>query len=121
MQRLYTKEHEWLDYEDDIVTVGITDHAQSMLGDIVFLDLVPTGTILAAGDVAATVESVKAASDIYAPIPGEVVEVNTSIVDNPAALNTSAETTAWLFRLRLSSPETTEGMMDETAYRNYAG
>ena len=116
MAKYFTKDHEWLDREGDVVTVGITDHAQSQLGDIVFLELPNIGRTVKKGDSAATVESVKAASDVYAPLTGEITEVNEKLVIDPARINTEAEGGAWLFKLRLSDEAELEDAMDEASY-----
>jgi glycine cleavage system H protein len=116
LARYFTKEHEWLDRNGDIVTVGITNHAQSQLGDIVFLELPNVGRTVKKGDSAAIVESVKAASDVYAPLSGEVVEVNEPLVADPARINTEAEGGAWLFKLRLADEAELKDAMDEAAY-----
>jgi glycine cleavage system H protein len=121
LARLFTKEHEWLDRNGDVVTVGITDHAQSQLGDIVFLELPKIGRQVKKGDSAAIVESVKAASDVYAPLTGEVVEVNEALVGDPARINTEAENGAWLFKLRLSDEGELKEAMDEAAYKQIIG
>ena len=120
MPRLFTQEHEWIDAQGGIATVGITDHAQAQLGELVFVELPQVGRKLAKGDTAATVESVKAASDVYAPLTGEVVEVNDAIVSDPARINAEAESGAWLFKLRMTGEGELAGMMDETAYRAFA-
>ena len=97
----YTKEHEWVTLDGDIVTVGITDHAQEQLGDIVFVELPEAGRDVTAGEACAVVESVKAASDIYAPLAGKVVEINQTIVDDPAVVNSDAMGEGWFFRLEI--------------------
>ena len=116
MAKYFTKDHEWLDRDGDVVTVGITNHAQSQLGDIVFLELPKIGRTVKKGDSAAIVESVKAASDVYAPLSGEVVEVNEELVADPARINTEAEGGAWLFKLRMSDEAELKDAMDEAAY-----
>ena len=109
-QKLYTKDHEWLEIGDDgLATIGITDHAQEALGDIVFVELPEPGRSLAKAEACAVVESVKAASDIYAPLSGTVAEVNSAIVDEPALINTQAESEAWFFKLRLEDPAAKAG------------
>ncbi|HTI18108.1 MAG TPA: glycine cleavage system protein GcvH [Trinickia sp.] len=112
----YTDEHEWLRAEGDgTLTIGITDHAQSTLGDIVFLELPEVGKTVAAGDAVGVVESVKAASDIYAPVSGEVVAVNESIVDTPDAVNSDAYA-SWLFKIKLAPDASTDKLLDAAAY-----
>ena len=113
----FTKEHEWIRVEGDTATVGITDHAQSQLGDIVFAEAPEAGKTLDKGGEAAVVESVKAASDVYAPVSGEVIEANPAIADDPSVINTDPEGEGWFFKLRLANPSELDGLMDETAYR----
>ena len=113
----YTEEHEWLKLEGDIATVGITEHATALLGDIVFVQLPDVGAKLAKGDEAAVVESVKAASDVFAPLAGEVVEVNQAIVEDPAVVNANPQGTGWFFKLRLEDIKEMDGLMDEATYR----
>src|SRR3546814_9596407 len=113
MSRYFTDEHEWIDVEGDIATVGITDYAQGQLGDIVFVELPAEGVVFEKGDDAAVVESVKAASDVYAPISGEVVEVNSALEDEPALVNSDAEEDGWFFRLRLADASELDGRSEE--------
>lgn len=113
----YTEEHEWLRLEGDIATVGITEHATSLLGDIVFVQLPELGDALAKGASAAVVESVKAASDVYTPLAGEVVELNQAIVDDPAIVNADPQGEGWFFKLRLADTKAMDGLMDEAAYK----
>ena len=113
----FTEEHEWLKLEGDVATVGITAHATELLGDLVFVELPDPGAKLKKGDSAAVVESVKAASDIYAPLAGEVVEVNQAIVDDPALVNADPHGGGWFFKLKLADKSAMEGLMDEAAYR----
>jgi glycine cleavage system H protein len=113
----YTEEHEWLDLAGDVATVGITKHAAELLGDVVFVQLPELGAKFAKGDGAAVVESVKAASDVYAPLAGEVVEVNQAVVDDPASVNADPEGKGWFFKLRLDNVKAMDGLMDEAAYR----
>jgi len=120
MTRYFTDEHEWIEVEGDIATVGITDHAQSQLGDIVFVEVPKPGAVLAKGKEAAVVESVKAASDVYSPISGTVTEGNTAIEDDPALVNADAEGAGWFFRLAFADAGELEGLMDEAAYRKFA-
>jgi len=113
----YTKSHEWIKSNDDgTVTVGITDNAQELLGDLVFVELPEEGTVLAAGDQCAVVESVKAASDVYAPISGEITEVNASLEDEPEQVNTDAFGVGWLFRMKPEQPEQIAALMDAAGY-----
>jgi glycine cleavage system H protein len=115
----YTKEHEWVRVEGDIGTIGISDHAQEQLGDIVFVELPEVGRTVAKGEEAAVVESVKAASEVYAPVSGEVVERNEALEASPAQVNEDAEGGAWFFKLRLSDPSEAEGLMDRDAYESF--
>ena len=119
MSRYFTDEHEWIDVEGDIATVGITDYAQEQLGDIVFVELPAEGTTFEKGDDAAVVESVKAASDVYAPISGEVVETNSALEDEPALVNSDAEEDGWFFKLRIADASELEGLMNEAAYKTF--
>lgn len=113
----FTKEHEWVRMEGDIATVGITEHAQEALGDIVFIELPEVGRALDRDEACAVVESVKAASDVYAPLAGTVVEINEPVVEDPATINKDAEGAAWFFRLRLADPASFASLMDEAAYK----
>ena len=113
----YTVEHEWLRLEGDIATVGITQHATALLGDIVFVQLPDIGAKLAKGDGAAVVESVKAASDVFAPLAGDVVEVNQVIVEDPAVVNADPQGAGWFFKLRLEDTKAMDSLMDEAAYK----
>lgn len=113
----FTKEHEWIRVEGDTATVGITDHAQGQLGDIVFAEAPEAGRTLDKGGEAAVVESVKAASDVYAPASGEVLEANPAIADDPSVINSDPEGEGWFFKLRLANPSELDGLMDESAYR----
>lgn len=119
MTTYFTREHEWIAVEGDVATVGITDYAQSQLGDIVFVEVPAAGTTVAKGKEAAVVESVKAASDVYAPVSGEVVEGNAALEGEPALVNTAPEGDGWFFKLTLSDPAELEGLMDETAYKAF--
>lgn len=119
MTRYFTEEHEWIEVEGDVATVGITDHAQSQLGDIVFVEVPKGGTVLSKGKEAAVVESVKAASDVYAPIGGTVTEGNGAIEDDPALVNSDPEGGGWFFRLTIADTAELEGLMDEAAYRDF--
>jgi glycine cleavage system H protein len=113
----YTEEHEWLDLDGDVATVGITKHAVELLGDVVFVQLPEIGAKFAKGDGAAVVESVKAASDVYAPLDGEVVEVNKAVVSDPALVNADPEGQGWFFKLRLDDIKAMDGLMDDDAYQ----
>ncbi|HEU5018956.1 MAG TPA: glycine cleavage system protein GcvH [Pseudolabrys sp.] len=113
----YTPDHEWLMIENDTATVGITTFAQEQLGDLVFVELPKPGSTLTAGGAAAVVESVKAASDVYAPIDGEVVEMNQQVVDNPSLINSDPSGSGWLFKLRIADPSQLDKLMDEAAYQ----
>jgi len=119
MTRYFTAEHEWIDADGDTATVGITDHAQSQLGDIVFIEVPKPGVVLAKGGEAAVVESVKAASDVYSPIGGTVTEGNTAIEDDPALVNADAEGAGWFFKLTIADTGELDGLMDEAAYRDF--
>lgn len=116
MSRYFTQDHEWVDVDGEIATVGITDYAQSQLGDIVFAEVPDEGKELTKGDDAAVVESVKAASDIYAPVSGTVIEGNADLDEEPALVNSSPEEDGWFFKLMLSDPSELEELMDEAAY-----
>ena len=119
MSVYYTKEHEWIQVEGDSATVGITDYAQSQLGDVVFVEVPEAGRQLSKGGEAAVVESVKAASDVYAPVSGEVIEGNQALVDQPDLVNTDPEGEGWFFRLRLAGTSELDGLMDQSAYRAF--
>src|SRR6185436_12834995 len=119
MTTYFTKEHEWIEVEGDQATVGITNHAQEQLGDIVFAEVPAAGRKLAKGEEAAVVESVKAASDVYAPVSGEVIEGNQAVADDPALVNSDPEGAGWFFKLKLSDPGELDGLMDEAAYRDF--
>jgi len=120
MPRYFTDEHEWVDVEGSTATVGITDYAQGQLGDIVFVELPSVGKQLEKGDDAAVVESVKAASDVYAPISGKVLESNEDLEEDPALVNTDPEDGGWFFRMTVSDESELEGLMDEAAYKAFA-
>ena|SRR5687768_18017752 len=115
----FTGEHEWIRLEGDVATVGISTHAQEALGDIVFAEVPDTGRTLNKGDEAAVVESVKAASDVYAPVAGEVIEGNPALADNPGLINQDPEGEGWFFKLRVADPAELNGLMDEGAYREW--
>lgn len=113
----YTSDHEWLLIENDTATVGITVFAQEQLGDLVFVELPKAGSALKAGGGAAVVESVKAASDVYAPIDGEVIEANQRVVEDPTLINSDPTGAGWLFKLRIADPSQLDKLMDESAYQ----
>lgn len=112
----YTKDHEWVSLDGTVATVGITDHAQQALGDIVFVDLPEPGRDVEPGEAVAVVESVKAASDVYAPLAGRVAEANQALVDDPALVNRSAAGEGWFYRLEVADPASFAGLLDEPAY-----
>jgi len=115
----YTRDHEWVRLEGDIVTVGITDHAQEALGDVVFVELPVVDRMVEASEACAEVESVKAASDVYAPLAGKVVEVNQAVVDEPALVNSDAQGEGWFFRLEIDDTEAFNALLDEAAYNEF--
>ena len=119
MTRYFTAEHEWIEVDGRTATVGITDYAQGQLGDIVFADVPAPGAVLKKGGDAAVVESVKAASDVYAPVSGTVTEGNGALADDPALVNTDPEGAGWFFRLTLSDPSELDGLMDAAAYQAF--
>ena len=119
MSLYFTRDHEWIRVDGDTATVGISDHAQSALGDIVFAEVPEAGKTLAKGQEAAVVESVKAASDVYSPLAGEVVEGNAAVADDPALINRDPEGEGWFFKLKLADPGEVDGLMDEAAYREW--
>lgn len=119
MPRYYTDEHEWIDVEDDVATVGITEYAQGQLGDIVFVELPEVGAMIEQGKDAAVVESVKAASDVYAPITGEVTETNSALEDDPSLVNSSPEDDGWFFKMTIAAPAELDKLMDEDGYKAF--
>ena len=119
MTLYFTGEHEWIRVEGDIATIGISDHAQQALGDIVFAEVPEQGRSVNKGDEAAVVESVKAASDVYAPIAGEVIEGNPALADDPALVNRDPEGEGWFFKMTVADAAELEGLMDEPAYREW--
>lgn len=119
MPRYYTEEHEWIDVDGDVATVGITDFAQGQLGDIVFVEVPDTGTELSQGGDAAVVESVKAASDVYAPVDGAVTEGNGALEEDPALVNSDPEGEGWFFRMTLSDKSQLDGLMNATEYKAF--
>ena len=112
----YTKDHEWVRLDGEVATIGISDYAQSQLGDVVFVDLPAAGKKVAAGDEVAVVESVKAASEVYAPIGGEVVEGNQAIADDPSLVNREAQTGGWFVKLKVADKAELDALMDQAAY-----
>ncbi|MEE8189497.1 MAG: glycine cleavage system protein GcvH [Kiloniellales bacterium] len=117
--RKYTQAHEWIVVEGDVATVGISDYAQEQLGDVVFVELPEVGAALAKGAEAATIESVKAASEIYAPLSGEVVGSNEALGDDPALVNSDPLGDGWFFKLKIGDASELDGLMDEGAYKDY--
>ena len=119
MTRYFTDEHEWIDVDGQTATVGITDHAQGQLGDIVFVETPDEGRQVGKGDEAAVVESVKAASDVYSPVSGTVIEGNAALADTPELVNEDPEGEGWFFKLTLSDPGEVESLMDEAKYADF--
>ena len=119
MPLYFTREHEWIRVEGDTATVGISNHAQEQLGDIVFAEVPEAGRRVSKGQEAAVVESVKAASDVYAPISGEVIEGNSAVADDPALVNSDPEGEGWFFKLKFDNSSELDGLMDEAAYREW--
>jgi glycine cleavage system H protein len=115
----FTKEHEWVEVDGATATVGITAYAAEQLGDVVFVEVPEVGRTVKAGDAFAVVESVKAASDVYAPISGEVVEANAAVADAPETVNAAPETAGWFAKLKLANPAELDGLMDREAYEAY--
>jgi glycine cleavage system H protein len=117
--RYFTDEHEWIEVDGDVATVGITDYAQGQLGDIVFVELPAVGTAITKGKDAAVVESVKAASDVYAPITGEIIEVNPALEEDPALVNSAPEDGGWFFKMTIADPGELDKLMDEDGYKAF--
>lgn len=117
----FTEDHEWLRVEGGIATVGITDYAQEQLGDLVFVELPEIGRKLAKGDTAVVVESVKAASDVYAPADGEITEANAALSSDPSLVNSAAAGDGWLWKMRLANESQLKGLMDEASYKSHIG
>jgi glycine cleavage system H protein len=115
----FSKDHEWIRVMGDVATIGITHHAQEQLGDVVFVEVPEVGRKVAAGEAAAVVESVKAASDVYAPVSGEVIEANGDLAATPALVNEDAEDKAWFFKVRLANPGELDALMDRAAYDQF--
>ena len=116
---VYSDEHEWVRVEDGNATIGITDYAQEQLGDVVYVELPEVGTSLSKGDQAAVVESVKAASEVYAAVSGEVLEVNEVLTDEPGKVNEDPQGAAWFIKMKLSDPSEIDALMDEAAYKDF--
>ena len=117
--RKYSEEHEWADVDGEVATIGISDHAQEQLGDVVFVELPEVGATLAKGAEAGTVESVKAASEVYTPVSGEVVEINDTLADDPSLVNSDPFGAGWFFKVRLGDAAELDALMDEAAYRAF--
>ncbi len=117
--RKYSKDHEWVTVEGDTGTVGISDHAQEQLGDVVYVEVPEAGATLEQGGQAATIESVKAASEIYSPVSGEVIEGNVALADEPGTVNSDPHGAGWFYKIKLTKPAELDGLMDEDAYKAY--
>ena len=115
----FSKDHEWINVDGDVATIGVTDYAQKALGDVVFVELPENGATLAQGDEAAVVESVKAASEVYAPVSGEITAVNDALVDAPDMVNSDPEGEGWFFKIRLSDKGELDALMDEAGYKSF--
>ena len=118
-ERKFSDEHEWIDIEGDVGTVGITNYAQEQLGDIVFVELPEAGKTLAKGDEVAVIESVKAASEIFAPVTGEIVEANDALTDDPSLVNSDAQGAGWFFKIKITDTSELDELMDEAAYKSF--
>ncbi len=114
----YTEDHEWITMDGDVATIGITDHAQEQLGDLVFVELPEVGNTVTKGDDAVVIESVKAASDVYSPVSGEIIEVNQGVSDDPTLVNSAAQSGGWFFKIRLSDKSELDGLLDEAGYKS---
>ncbi|AGH48000.1 MULTISPECIES: glycine cleavage system protein GcvH [Sphingomonadales] len=119
MTLYFTKDHEWISVDGDTATVGITDYAQSQLGDVVFVEVPAAGTAVTKGGEAAVVESVKAASDVYAPVSGEVIEGNAALEADPSLVNSAPEGEGWFFKLKLANAAELDGLLDEAGYKAF--
>ena len=119
MSKKFTKDHEWIDIEGDVARIGITNYAQEQLGDVVFVELPEAGRQFQQGNDAAVVESVKAASEVYAPVSGEIVEPNTKLEDDPALVNQDPTESGWFFTMKVSNPDELKDLMDEATYTDY--
>ncbi|MEP9398464.1 glycine cleavage system protein GcvH [Mesorhizobium sp. KR2-14] len=117
----FTDDHEWIRVEGGVATVGITDYAQEQLGDLVFVELPESGRKVVKGDVAVVVESVKAASDVYAPVDGEIIEANAALSSDPALVNSAATTDGWLWKMKLADESQLTGLLDEAGYKALIG
>jgi glycine cleavage system H protein len=117
----FSKDHEWVEADGAVATVGVTAYAAEQLGDVVFVELPEVGKTIAAGEALAVVESVKAASDVFAPVSGEVIEVNSGLPDSPETVNAAPEKDGWFVRLRMSAPAELDGLMDRPAYEQFLG
>ncbi|WP_315928801.1 glycine cleavage system protein GcvH [Mesorhizobium sp. SP-1A] len=117
----FTEDHEWLRVENGVATVGITDYAQEQLGDLVFVELPEAGKTLSKGDTAVVVESVKAASDVYAPVDGEILEANQALSADPALVNSAPTGDGWLWKMKLADESQLEGLLDEAGYKSHIG
>lgn len=117
--RYFTDEHEWIEVDGEVATVGITDYAQGQLGDIVFVELPEVGAMIEQGKDAAVVESVKAASDVYAPITGEITEVNPALEEDPSLVNSAPEDGGWFFKMTIADPGELDALMDEDGYKAF--
>lgn len=115
----YTKDHEWAKAEGNSIAVGITDHAQSALGDVVYVELPKVGRVLKAGETFGVVESIKAVSDLYSPLAGKVVEVNTALTDNPAEVNKDPQGSAWMIKIEVQDPSAVQGLMNSSDYAKF--
>ena len=118
-EKKYSKDHEWIEVDEDNAIIGITDHAQESLGDIVFVDLPEINKVVKAGDEVSIIESVKAASDIYSPIDGEIIEINQSLTNDAALINQSAETSGWIFKLKISNQSQLNDLMTLVQYEEF--
>lgn len=117
----FTEDHEWLSVEDGVATVGITNHAQEQLGDLVFVELPEVERVVEKGEAAVVVESVKAASDVYAPLNGEIIAINEELTGNPALVNSAAETDGWLWKMKIADESQLEGLLDAAGYQALVG
>jgi glycine cleavage system H protein len=115
----YTKQHEWITVQDSVGTIGITDYAQQELGDVVFVELPKTGAKIKSGSSFGSIESVKAVSEIFSPVSGEVTEINSALVDTPEKINQDPHKSAWLIKVKLDDPQEVSSLMDATAYQTY--
>lgn len=121
MTTYYTEDHEWITVEGDIATIGVTEHASEQLGEVVFIELKESGDTFSKGDEIGVIETVKAASEVYAPVDGEIVEANGELPDAPTRLNESPEKDAWIYKIKVSDPGQLDGLMDKDAYTAMIG